>query len=68
MSQSELTQFLIDNPNLKSLQKEIDSMLDSVPEEERLLTMSRLILYNLQELSVELTLLLDTIDKSKKTE
>ena len=68
MSQSKLTQFLIDNPNLKSLQKEIDSMLDSVPEEERILTMSRLILYNLQELSVELTLLLNTIDKSKKTE
>lgn len=67
MSQNELYSFLKANPELKSLQQEIDSILDSVPEDERLMTITRLIMHNLQELSAELALLVHTIDKTKKT-
>jgi hypothetical protein len=55
--EQELERFLFENPHLYPLQRKIDRILNSVPDNKRNTVMLGLILDNLDQLSTELKLL-----------
>lgn len=53
----ELKLFLEQHPHLQTLQDRLESEMDSVPDEYRLMVLAKYITWNLEELATELTLL-----------
>lgn len=56
-SKDELKLFLEQNPHLMEYQVRLNKAMNSVPEEQRLLVLSQYIMWNLEELNVELEML-----------
>jgi len=53
----ELKLFLEQHPHLQTLQNRLEREMDSVPDEYRLMVLSKYLVMNLEELEIELRLL-----------
>lgn len=53
----ELQKFLEEHPHLKLMQMHLESRMDSVPEEYRLVVLTKHLAWNLKELEIHLKLL-----------
>lgn len=60
----ELKLFLEQHPHLQTLQNRLESEMDSVPDEYRLVVLSKHIAWNLEELETELRLLQVILDRA----
>lgn len=60
----ELKLFLEQHPHLQALQDRLESEMDSVPDEYRLVVLAKYLVWNLEELTTELTLLQVLLDEA----
>jgi hypothetical protein len=60
----ELKEFLEQHPHLQTLQDRLESEMDSVPEEYRLVVVAKHLAWNLEELDTELKLLRATLNRA----